>query len=412
MTATIITIGDELLYGQTIDTNSAWLGQQLNQIGIRIHETIAVGDIQEDILSALKRANQNSKFVIVTGGLGPTKDDITKATFAQFMNVELIFSQETYDHILSYFAQRNRKPTQAHHHQSFMPSNAILLTNGVGTAPGMWMEYQDSYFLSMPGVPSEMKQIMLDEGLQKIQNLSTQEFIRHAFIRTLGVGETIISQKIEPIVDEFPPELSLAYLPGIASVKLRITARGIDEGYLIQQLEKYTMRIANPIEDWIYSYEDEEIQITLGKLCKEKRLKIGTAESCTGGAIASKITSVPGSSAYFEGAIISYSNDVKERSLQVKPKTLRDHGAVSEATVVEMVQGTIKALHVDVVVAVSGIAGPSGGTPDKPVGMVWLAVGNAHKIKTKKLHLTKNRKRNIEATALLALDEMRKFILA
>jgi nicotinamide-nucleotide amidase len=292
-----------------------------------------------------------------------------------------------------------------------MPENAKLFENSVGTAPGMWMQYKGAYFLSMPGVPSEMKQIMLEYGLQKIQSLTAKDYILHSFIRTIGIGETIINQKIEHIVTDFPPELSLAYLPGVGSVKLRITARGKDEKDLKIKLEKYTQLTADQIRDYIYSFQDEEIQYTLYRLCCDKGITIGTAESCTGGGIASRITEVPGSSGYFEGSIVSYSNKVKQSRLGVKAETLRTHGAVSEQTVIEMVKGAIPALGVDIALAVSGIAGPGGAMPGKPVGTVWIAAGNAANVRTRKIHLSKNRILNIEATEKLALNEVRNFIL-
>ncbi|MFT4565744.1 MAG: nicotinamide-nucleotide amidase [Saprospiraceae bacterium] len=409
--AIIITIGDELLYGQTIDTNSAWLGQELSKIGVAVKERIAVGDTHIDIIDALDRAVSSSDIVLVTGGLGPTKDDITKKAIADFMEVGMHFSQATFERIDNYFSRIGRKTTEAHRAQCMMPDTVDLITNQRGTAPGMWFDYKGTKMLSMPGVPHEMKGIMTDQGLTMIQALAPHFHIKHRILRTAGVGETYLAEKIEDIVTDFPEELSIAYLPGLASVKLRLTVQGEQLTKLESILGSYSKRIEQRVNPWLYTIQDKELEEVIGDICKEKNLKIGTAESCTGGKIAQLITSIPGSSAYFEGCIVSYSNNIKEKVLDVGSDTLTTHGAVSSQTVTEMVKGAIQRLGVDVAVAVSGIAGPGGGSEEKPVGTVWVAVGNKDRIVAKKWQLVKNRDLNIRYSATVALIQMRLFIL-
>ncbi|MCL4161550.1 UNVERIFIED_CONTAM: hypothetical protein GTU68_012781 [Idotea baltica] len=409
--ATIITIGDELLYGQTIDTNSAWIGQELSKRGVAVKERIAVGDTHEDIIDALTRATSTADVLIITGGLGPTKDDITKKAMADFLNVGMHFSQPTFDRIKNYFSKIGRSTTEAHREQCMMPDTVDLITNQRGTAPGMWFDYKGTKMLSMPGVPHEMKGIMKDQGLSRIQALSPDFHIIHHILRTAGTGETFLAQEIEDVVSDFPEELSIAYLPGLASVKLRLTVQGDDLNKIIAILEIYSKRIEQKVSSWLYTSEDKELEEVLGEVCKSKGIKIGTAESCTGGKIAQLITSVPGSSSYFEGSIVSYSNKIKQEALKVSPSTLETHGAVSSETVKEMVKGAIDSLGVDVAVAVSGIAGPGGGSKEKPVGTVWVAVGNKNRILAKKWQLVKNRELNIRYSATVALNQMRLFIL-
>ncbi len=409
--AIIITIGDELLYGQTIDTNSAWLGQELSKIGVAVKERIAVGDTHADIIDALDRAVSSADVVLITGGLGPTKDDITKKAMADFMGVGMHFSQATFERIGNYFNRIGRKTTEAHREQCMMPDTVDLITNQKGTAPGMWFEYKGIRMLSMPGVPHEMKGIMSDQGLTRIQALAPDFHIKHRILRTAGVGETYLAEKIEDIVADFPRELSIAYLPGLASVKLRLTVQGNEPAKLESILSSYSKQVEQIVNPWLYTVQDKELEEVIGDICKERNLKIGTAESCTGGKIAQLITSIPGSSAYFEGSIVSYSNNIKEKVLNVDTVTLTTNGAVSSQTVTEMVEGAINRLGVDVAVAVSGIAGPGGGSEEKPVGTVWVAVGNKDRIVAKKWQLVKNRELNIRYSATVALNQMRLFIL-
>lgn len=409
--AIIITIGDELLYGQTVDTNSAWIGRHLSEIGVQLMERIAIGDDHDAIVASLGRAVSAADVVLITGGLGPTRDDVTKSAIADFLHVGMHFSQETYQHISDIFAIGGREIMQAHREQCVLPDTVDLIPNLRGTAPGMWFDHQGVKILSMPGVPHEMQGIMLDQGLDRIRRLAPDFHIIHRILRTAGVGETLLADKIAAIVASFPAHLSIAYLPSLASVKLRVTAQGYDKEELEGELDLYTRQVQSQIAPWIYKADDKELAEVIGELCQEKGITIATAESCTGGLIAHLITQIPGASSYYEGSIISYSNDVKAQLLHVNPSTLQEQGAVSRQTVLEMVRGACGKLHVDVAVAVSGIAGPTGGTSQKPVGTVWIAVGSKDRIIAKKWQLTKNREMNIRYSAIVALNQLRLFIL-
>ncbi len=410
MNAAILTIGDELLNGQTIDTNAAWMGQELNLIGVSITSKLSVGDDEQAIRDGLDYSFKQASLVIVTGGLGPTKDDITKQCLAQYFDDELTFHQGSYDRIEAYFSRTNRQPTEAHRQQCYMPSKAELIENQRGTAPGMWFAEDGKFLLSMPGVPSEMKGLMKNGGLSKIDAVNTQQNIYHYIIQTAGMGETYIAEQIEEIVASFPEFLSIAYLPGLASVKLRLTAIGSDAVLIKNETEALGAKVVSILGDAVYALGNSTLEEVIGQIAKEKDLTLGTAESCTGGNISRLLTSIPGSSAYYKGSIVAYANEVKKEELNVSEETLKNHGAVSEETVTEMVNGLIERLKVDVAVAVSGIAGPSGGTPEKPVGTIWLAIGSKDRLVTKKLQLVKNRDLNIKYTSVIALNELRRFL--
>ncbi len=411
MKAAILTIGDEILNGQTLDTNSAWLGRKLHEIGISVEMRLSVGDTHEEIINGFDQLFVKVPVVISTGGLGPTKDDVTKKAIVEYFKDKMVFNQQVYDRIVDYFEKTGRKPTKAHKAQSNMPQKAVLINNNHGTAPGMWLQDDKSILLSLPGVPVEMKGIMIDGGLTKLEALNSSQKIHFRVIQTVDLGETRIAEQIEDILEEFPPEIQIAYLPGLGAVKLRLTGKGEDDDYLKSQLEIFNNRIAERLGEVVFGYGEIKLEEVIGQIAIEKGLTIGTAESCTGGAIASRITSVPGSSAYFEGSVVSYSNDIKSEILGVDKYTLESKGAVSKETVEQMVQGLIRTLSVDVAVAVSGIAGPNGGTPDKPVGTVWMAVGNKQRIVFKVVHLAKNRNLNIQYSVIKALDMLRLFML-
>lgn len=410
MKAQIITIGDEILIGQILDTNSAWIAQQLNISGIRVAEMKSVSDTREAILEALK-AGQSADLVLLTGGLGPTKDDITKKVLAEFLGVELTFHEPTYSRIAAYFEKRSFTLTPAHREQCFMPENAEILLNEMGTAPGMWMQKNNTIYVSMPGVPYEMKHLVSERVLPRLRGNEQLRPIVHRTILTAGTGESVIAQRIEDFENNLPDFVKLAYLPNLGIVRLRLTATGDDEAALNQILEEKKAEIHTLIPEFVFGEETETLEEVLGRKLKEKGVMLGTAESCTGGYIAHKITSVSGSSAYFGGSVVAYSNKLKTNLLNVNPETLKAHGAVSEETVREMVAGALDTLGVDYAIAVSGIAGPGGGTPDKPVGTIWTAVGNREEIITKKLTLTKYRMRNIQLTSNLTLNMLRKFVM-
>lgn len=406
----LITVGDEILIGQVVDTNSAWMAQQLNLIGAQVIQIDSVSDDHQAIQDALRRATQSADLVLMTGGLGPTKDDITKKAIADFMGVEMVFHQPTYDRILRIFERLGRSTTPAHKAQCFMPSNAVLLTNKMGSAPGMWFELEDAILVSMPGVPYEMKYLMEHEVLPKLKNHFKLRPIFHRTILTVGEGESRLAARIEDIEDSLPAHIKLAFLPGLGMVRLRLSGSAENENKLKSELDGYVKQIEQRIPELIFGYEKESLEAVVGKHLIAKNLTLATAESCTGGYLAHQITSIPGSSAYFMGSIIAYSNEVKMQQLGVQADTLEQYGAVSEQTVREMVAGALQALKTDLAIAVSGIAGPGGGTPDKPVGTVWLAIGNSEKTITNKLQLGKDRLKNIEYSAGQALNMIRMFV--
>lgn len=406
----ILTIGDEILIGQIIDTNSAWMGRQLNLTGAQIDKIITVGDEFEDMIRELDRSCQEADIVLITGGLGPTKDDITKKALAHFMGVDMIFHQPTWDRIQRFFEQLGRTTTKAHKEQCYMPANTTILPNKMGTAPGMWFEYKNTVLVSMPGVPYEMKYLMEHEVLPRLRQTFPGQPIAHRTLLTVGEGESRIADRLADFEEQLPAHIKLAYLPNLGRVRLRLTGRGKDQAQLENELNGYLQQMEDILPDLVYGREKQQLEEVLGDMLKARHLTLGTAESCTGGNIAHRITSIPGSSAYFQGTIVSYSNELKEHILGVKPETLATHGAVSEQTVQEMVAGALAVLHVDIAIAVSGVAGPTGGSPDKPVGTIWMAVGNRETTQTFLLKAGKDRVKNIQYSTVHALNLVRQFV--
>jgi len=408
----LITIGDEILIGQVVDTNSAWMARQLNLIGARIHGITSIPDEQHDIHTALNRALQEVDAVLITGGLGPTKDDVTKKALADFVGKELVFHEPTYQRILRFFEKLGKSATEAHRLQSYMPEGAELLHNKMGTAPGMWFEYKGKVIVSMPGVPYEMKYLMEKEVIPRLKDFFPSLPVAHRTILTAGEGESRIAERVSNIEEHLPAHIKLAYLPNLGQVRLRLSGSHNDKEQLHKELDHYASLIKAALPELVFGEESDHLQAAVGRLLKERGLTISTAESCTGGYLAHLITTVPGSSAYFMGSIIAYDNRIKQQLLQVKLETLQEYGAVSEQTVIEMVKGAVQRLGTDIAVAVSGIAGPGGGTPEKPVGTIWMAVGNADSVNTRLLYAGKNRQKNIEYTASHALNFIRQYLQA
>lgn len=407
----IITIGDEILIGQIVDTNSAWMARQLNLIGAEITWITTASDEADAIKYALKNALADADVVLMTGGLGPTKDDITKKSIAEFFGVDMVFHQESYDRILRLFERWGRSTTPAHREQCYMPANATILKNKMGTAPGMWFEYEKQVVVSMPGVPMEMKYLMEFEVIPRLKEYFPGRPIGHRTILTVGEGESRIAAKLEDIESSLPTSLKLAFLPGLGQVRLRLTGRHPDVAELNRELDEYSIKIKERLHEFVFGEETEKLEEVVGKVLLERGLTVATAESCTGGYLAHRITTIPGASAYFLGSTVAYSNEVKMKQLGVRSETLEQHGAVSEETVIEMVQGALKLFESNIAIAISGIAGPDGGTPEKPVGTIWLAIGNKYKTQTLKLQLSKDRLRNIEYTAVQGLNMIRLFAL-
>ena len=411
MTIHIITVGDELLIGQVIDTNSAKMAQMLQTIGGHVAGRSTVGDDPRAMLDVLKMATSKADVTLVTGGLGPTKDDITKKVLAEFYGTGFVFHQQTCEWIEKMFRRFGRPVPDNVRDQCFMPQNATVLKNKMGTAPGMWFDENGKVLVSMPGVPAEMEYLMQNEVLPRLKERFVAAPYAHRTLLTVGKGESGISALLEDFEKKLPSHIRLAYLPAINRVRLRLTATHNDEAFLKSTLDETFDRLKKSLPArLVAATEDIALEEVLRRLFTEKGLTLSTAESCTGGYVAHLITSVSGSSAYFAGSVVSYSNTVKRDVLGVSEQTLQKHGAVSQQTVREMVAGALRVLKTDIAIATSGIAGPTGGTPDKPVGTIWVAVGNAGKTETSQLHLGKNRLLNIQYTAIHALNMARLFV--
>ncbi len=411
MNVQIITIGDELLIGQVIDTNSAWMATELNLLGMQICKIVTVSDELKAIQDALKDATESADVVLMTGGLGPTKDDITKKAIADFLGVGLEFDQTTYDRILRLFEKFGRSTTPAHKEQCYMPAGVTLLTNKMGTAPGMYFDIGNTVLCSMPGVPYEMKSIMNEELLPILKKRFPGKAIEHRTVLTVGEGETRIAVRIEKFVEALPDYIKIAYLPGLGAVRLRLTGKSDDKEALGETMDNLQAALQQEIPEFVFGYGKTKLEEAVGQLLLEKKKTLTTAESCTGGHLAHSLTSIPGSSGYFHGSVVAYDNRIKENVLGVQKATLEQYGAVSEQTVREMVAGALKVMETDLAVATSGIAGPGGGTPEKPVGTIWLAAGDKNRIVTEKLQLGKDRMLNIKYTSVKALDLVRRFLL-
>jgi nicotinamide-nucleotide amidase len=411
--AGIITIGDELLIGQVIDTNSAWMAQELNKNGIWVGHRVAVGDVWEDIRQALDQEFQRSSIILITGGLGPTADDITKPLLLDYFGGRMIVDEKALANVKWIFERVLRRPMMERNlQQAEVPDSCTVIQNRRGTAPGMWFEKEGRIFVSMPGVPHEMKGMMTDDVLPALRQRFQLPFIAHRTLLTAGIGESFLAEHIKTFEEALPVSIKLAYLPNYGMVRLRLTTRGEDPVALDTLLQQQFGTLKGLVMEWMVTDEDVSIQEAIGRLLKAGGRTLGTAESCTGGYIAHLITSIPGSSRYFKGSVVSYDNAVKTHTLGVSPDTLAHHGAVSEAVVQEMVRGALSELNTDFAVATSGIMGPDGGTPEKPVGTVWVAVGNRQNILTQKFSFRFDRLRNIELTATNALNLLRKFILS
>lgn len=408
--ATIITIGDELLIGQTIDTNSAWMAQELNKIGVWVHRRVAVGDVWKDIWQSLDEESKLSDIILITGGLGPTADDITKPLLCQYFGGKMVVNELALQNVQTIFEKLKRPLIERNLKQAEVPDVCTVLQNKRGTAPGMWFEKDGKVFVSMPGVPNEMKGMMSHDVLPMLQKKWELLPIVHRTLMTAGIGESFLAERIQEFESSLPGNIKLAYLPNYGLVKLRLSAKGND-AKTIAELEALFDMLKQQIADVLVVDEDISLQEMIGRLLKKHNKTMGTAESCTGGYIAHLITSMRGSSAYFKGSIVSYDNSVKEDLLDVSSQTLKQSGAVSEETVIQMVSGALEALNVDYVLATSGIMGPDGGSAEKPVGTAWIAVGNKQKVRTHQFHFRFDRHRNIEMTAQNGLNMLRKLIL-
>ncbi len=410
MNCEIITIGDELLIGQVIDTNSAWMATRLNEAGIRVKQMTSVSDDPEHITKELKAALNRSAIVLITGGLGPTKDDLTKDTLCRFFNTTLVEDPKVVHDLTVYFKSRGRELTETNRKQAEIPANCTPVYNKNGTAPGMWFDFEGKVIVSMPGVPYEMKAMMDEIVIPKLSSLFQLPIVSHQTIITTGVGESFLSDLLEPWETRLPPYFKLAYLPSTGMVRLRLSCYQSNDSLefqLMEELEKAKLLIGK----YIYGYNDDTPEKIVGKLLIEKNQTLAVAESCTGGYISHLITSVPGSSTYYIGSTISYANEVKTRFLGVSQEVIADKGAVSEEVAKAMAEGVRSTLGSTWAISTTGIAGPGGGTPEKPVGTVWIGLAGPNVLIAKKFQFGNDRLRNIQITAISAFSMLRKEIL-
>ncbi len=412
-TASIITIGDELLIGQVIDTNSAWMAQELNKAGIWLKRRVAMGDRWNDIRKALDEESATADIVLITGGLGPTADDITKPLLCEYFHTRLVVNEGALKNVRHIFETLLKRPMiERNLKQAEVPESCTVIQNKRGTAPGMLFEKEGKVFVSMPGVPHEMKGMMTDDVIPFLLDKFEMPFITHRTLLTAGVGESFLADHIQAFESALPENIRLAYLPNYGMVRLRLTGIGNDSAHMEPEINARFSQLKALLEEWMVTDEDISLQEALGKLLKSRGQTMATAESCTGGYVAHLITSIPGSSAYFLGGLIPYQNNIKERVLRVQQKTLSATGAVSEETVREMISGALDLFGSDYALATSGIMGPDGGTETKPVGTVWIAAGNRQSIETRLLWFRFDRQRNIELTTTNVLNLLRKFILS
>ncbi|MAX80983.1 MAG: competence/damage-inducible protein A [Crocinitomicaceae bacterium] len=412
MFAEIITIGDEILIGQIIDSNSAWIAQQLNLNGILVKQITSISDDKEHIVGALNDARQRADLIITTGGLGPTRDDITKNTLAAYFNTPLIMNEEVLEDIKELFKNRGRDLLDVNKFQAMVPEKCQAIRNKNGTAPAMWIEDEGKVFVSLPGVPYEMKAMMEEAILPKVKDYFKTPHFYHQTVLTQGIGESslmgIISKWEDSLVEE---NIKLAYLPSPGIVRLRVSAIGDNETTIKEKVERKVGELKELIPEFVFGDNKETLEEVLGRLLKQVGKTVATAESCTGGYIAHLITSISGSSTYFKGSVVSYANEIKEEVLGVSKENLEKYGAVSEAVVLQMAEGAKNKLQTDYAVATSGVAGPTGGSDEKPVGTVWVAVAGPNRTIAKKYTFGNSRERNIRMSALQAMSMLRKEIL-
>ncbi len=408
--AEVVTIGDEILYGQITDTNTQWMSTELDKIGIKTVRKSSVGDQEDKILQILAEAESRADIILLTGGLGPTKDDITKKMLCKYFDDELVINEDALAFITDFFVKRGRPMTELNRLQAAVPSRCTYLANKTGTAPGMWFERNGTVFVSMPGVPHEMKYLMANEVIPRLKTFFETPIIYHKMIRTIGVGESFLAEKIENWEDNLPEHIKLAYLPSFGQVRLRLTAVGTDEEQLKKEVDAEIEKVLPLIGSSVFGFDNDDLEVAIGKELKKQGLTVSAAESCTGGYISHMFTKVAGSSAYFMGSVVSYDNSVKVNVLGVNSETIAQHGAVSEETVTQMAEGARKLMKTDFAIATSGIAGPDGGTPEKPVGTLWIACAMEGRTIAKKVQMTNQRDTNIQYGSVVALNLLRKMM--
>lgn len=410
MNVFVVSIGDELLLGQTINTNASWIGTEVANLGGEVVEGLTIKDTKEAILNALDYSLSKADVILITGGLGPTKDDITKYTLCEYFGTELEIHQPTLDHITAFFEKRGRAMLETNIQQAALPKACEILFNSNGTAPGMWFEKDGKIIVSLPGVPYEMKAIMKDEVFPRLMDRFDLEAIYYRTMHTQGLGESFLADKITDIEDALRADgIGLAYLPSPGLVRLRLTGKKNERDRLL--IAGYIKQLEDRIQKHVFGFDGAILSGVVGKLLIENRQTVSTVESCTGGAVAKSLTSIAGSSAYYLGSLLTYSNELKQQLADVSEQDLIDHGAVSQAVIEAMAKGGLLKLGTDFCVSTSGIAGPDGGSEEKPVGTVWVAIASENRVFSKRFQFGTDRSRNIEMTVNAALNLLRCEIL-
>ena len=410
MIAEIISIGEELLIGQTVNTNAAWLSRNLNTVGITVRQIVVITDNHDDILNTINEAIQRTDLVLTTGGLGPTRDDITKKALCEIFDSKLIENNTVMSDNMHFFEKRGFELTELNKMQALVPDKAQIIRNPYGTAPGLWFEQNNTILISMPGVPFEMQHMMTDFVLPSLKSRVKEYHIIHKTVLTQGIGESFLAEKISGWEDQLPEYITLAYLPSPGIVKLRLSGKGPNKEIIEKTIEKQLEQLNRIIPNYIWGYDDQVLEALIGKMLTERSYTVCTAESCTGGYISHKLTSVPGSSVYYKGSVIAYSNQTKQQLLSVDPDMLQTYGAVSQEVVEAMAKNSLRLFDTDYSLAVSGIAGPSGGSTTKPVGTVWIAVANKQETISRMFSFGDTRKRNIIRAGVAALGMLKELI--
>lgn len=410
MIAELISIGDEILLGQTVNTNAAWIGEELHKTGITLNRVVTISDNREAILNALDMARSQAELILITGGLGPTRDDITKNTLAEYFDSKMIESRKAMDAIRELAEARNMELNELNRSQAMVPDNCEVIPNKYGTAPGMWFREEGKQFISLPGVPYEMKYMMAETILSRLKKDFDLPVFYYTTVLTQGIPESHLADRLQDYEKNLPENVKMAYLPSAGIVKIRLGAEGRDEQEVRNRVGEQKKRLLEIIGEYVFGTDEDKLEQVVGELLRQKGWTLATAESCTGGAVASAITSVPGSSDYFKGSVVAYANEIKTGVLNIDPGMIEKHGAVSEAVVREMATHLQETFQIDCAIATSGIAGPSGGTKEKPVGTTWIAVGVKDQVRAEKFNFGQNRERNIQRSVLTALNMLRRMI--
>jgi nicotinamide-nucleotide amidase len=411
MKAIIITIGNEILIGQIVDTNSAFIAKELNKNGITVHRILSVGDNRYEIINSLDEAGDDINLVILTGGLGPTADDVTKPALAEYFDTKISFHVGAFEYVKCFFEKRNHIISERNRKQAELPENCTFIPNKSGTASGMWFEKNGKVFVSLPGVPFEMTEMLTESVIPLLRERFILPQIIHYTIITAGIPESQMADRIESWESALPGHICFAYLPSPGILRLRLSAYGTDKKILKGEVEKWVSMLEELISDAIIGYGEDTMETIIADVMRKHNASLAIAESCTGGHISKMITSVAGSSEYFRGSIVAYSNDIKIKTLGVNSEDIIKYGAVSEVVVKQMAEGALEKFQAKYAIATSGIAGPGGGTPEKPVGTVWIAVASKQKTIARIYHLGDNRERNIIRGSVTALALLRSFIL-